>query len=276
MHTEDSTHNLQGVHLVALDPDHPGFRDTAYRRRRDAIAKIASGHVRGAPVPRAPYTEAEHAVWERVFAGLAPEHERRVAPEVQRIQRAFPLDPKRIPQLVDLNQGLHEATGFRMEPVPGLVMPRDFLTALGDGVFHSTQYIRHASRPWYTPEPDVIHELIGHAATLFDPDLAALNRAFGDAARDAGDRRIEQLIRVYWFTLEFGLVEQGGTPRAVGAGLLSSVDELRGCVSGPELRGWDVNRIAETSFDPSDLQPVLFVAPSYRSLLDDVGDWLSR
>ena len=94
-----------------------------------------------------------------------------------------------------------------MVPVEGLVAPRRFFSLLRDGVFNATQYVRHPSRPFYTPEPDVIHELVGHAATLAHPRLAAINRKFGEAAA-IGDRRLlTRIERVYWFTLEFGVCE---------------------------------------------------------------------
>ncbi len=262
------------MHLVELDSDHPGFRDLEYRARRDAIARLAAEYPGTGPVPDAPYSAAEHGVWRRVSARLERLSARHAAPELTRLARAFPLDPLRIPQLAALNRDLAPRTGFRMRPVAGLVAARFFLEALGRGVFLSTQYMRHASRPFYTPEPDVIHELVGHAATLADPDIARLNRRFGVAARHAGPERLTQLERVYWYVLEFGLVAAASGVRAFGAGLLSSCTELAQIDAGPELLPWDLERMAATPFDPSDLQPALFVAPSVPRLLAETHAWL--
>lgn len=262
--------------LVHLDPDHPGFRDAGYRARRDLIARIALDYVSGDEVPEAPYTEEEHAVWREILQLLRPQHEEHVCEPILVMQRKLPLPRYHIPQLSFVNERLTPRSGMRMEPVMGLVKVRTFLSLLGDGVFPSTQYIRHHSRPWYTPEPDVVHELIGHMASLALPDIAEANRTMGRAARDATETELARLEHVYWYVLEFGLCQQGGAIKAVGAGLLSSSGELQAIESGPELRDWDLDAIAATPYDPTRMQPHLFVAPSYRRLIDDVIAWTER
>ena len=98
-------------------------------------------------------------------------------------------------------------TGFAYHPAPGLVPLRDFMGALAGGVFYSTQYVRHPSQPLYTPEPDIIHEVIGHGNMLGSPRFAALKRAAGEAARRVETEAALQFIAdVFWFTLEFGVV----------------------------------------------------------------------
>lgn len=260
--------------LVVLDPDHPGFRDPAYRARRDTIASLALRHATGGPVEDAPYVEPEHAVWRTVWRKLAPLHRRLVCREILELQDVLPLDRRQIPQLSALNPGLYASSGFRMEPVAGLVSARTFMQHLGRQVFLSTQYIRHHSRPFYTPEPDVVHELVGHAATLAHPAIAELNRLLGVAAAEANDEEMRRLDRVYWYTLEFGLVAERGRPRAFGAGLLSSVGELRDFATHAELRPWDLDTMAVTPFDPTRYQDVLFVAPTFTRLLVDLSTWV--
>jgi len=260
--------------LVALDPDHPGFRDPVYRARRDTIARLALAHQSGTPVVDAPYSEAEDAVWGAVCESLAPFHEVRACSEILELQQVLPLDAHAVPQLREFNPRLHAVAGFRMEPVAGMVSARTFLTHLGKRVFLSTQYIRHHSRPFYTPEPDVIHELVGHAATLVHPGIAELNRVVGEAALVADAPAMARLERVYWYTLEFGLVEERGDIKAFGAGLLSSVGELERCITAPELKGWDLEQMATTPYDPTNYQQVLFVAPSFTRMLCDVTAWV--
>ena len=260
---------------LTLTSEHPGFADPHYRRRREWIASLARAHRRGDPIPLVAYEAAEHAVWRRVWLELEPRHARWVARPLQQVLATFPLDRSAIPQLGEISRELSNRTGFRMTPVAGLVPPRRFLERLADGEFLSTQYVRHPSRPLYTPEPDIVHELVGHAATLADHRLAAINRLFGEAARHADEPGLRRLERVYWFTLEFGVCREGEAVRAVGAGLLSSAGELDRLERLP-LRPWNLEVIAATAYDTTDYQPWLFVAPSYDEMLVDLETWLAR
>lgn len=245
--------------LVRLDPDHPGFRDDAYRARRNAIARLALEYRAGDPPPEAPYSREEHGVWRAVWRELDPLHAALASREYRTCAARVALSRDRIPQLAEVNAAI-AGSGFAMLPVAGLVSARRFLEYLGQGVFLSTQYIRHHSRPLYTPEPDVVHELVGHAATFVHPTYAALNRAFGQAALDADEARISRLERVYWYTLEFGVVRESGEARAWGGGLLSGAGELSGFRERAELRPLDLAAMAALPYDPTGLQPVLFVA----------------
>ncbi len=260
--------------LVELDPDHPGFRDQVYRDRRNQIARIALSYQSGNSVPEAPYVPEEHHVWKSIWSALAPLHKEKVAAEILELQRFLPLSQEEIPQLRRLNQQLSNAAGFRMEPVAGLVTARTFMRYLGKRVFLSTQYIRHHSKPFYTPEPDVVHELIGHAATLVHPGIAEVNRLLGMAADVANDREMDRIGNIYWYTMEFGLVEESGEVKAYGAGLLSSVGELEGYSKNATLHAWDLAKIARTGFDPTRYQTELYVAPSFTQMLVEVSRWV--
>ena len=261
--------------LVNLDRDHPGFRDLAYRARRNAIASQANVHQPGRPVGDVAYTEQEHQVWAHVLEKLAPLHQRYACREFRECwpALAFPVD--RVPQLGEASRTVAAKTRFTMEPVAGLVGPRAFMSALGRRIFLATQYMRHHSMPLYTPEPDVIHELVGHAALLAHPGFAEVNRLFGVATDAAGDDRIEALIRVYWYALEFGAVKSADGLQVVGAGLLSSFGELGRFETAAMLRPFDVADIAATPFDPTDYQKVIFVAESTPALLDGLRRFLS-
>lgn len=272
MHSEPSKEEFSGLYLVPLDADHPGFRDGAYRARRDAIARIAEDYRAPGPVPEAPYSEGEQHVWRAVWERLDPAHRQHACAQVQRLQDELGLGRGPIPQLAEMNRAIEPLTGFRLEPVAGLVESRRFLEALGRGVFLSTQYIRHASRPLYTPEPDIVHEAVGHAATLTCPVLAEINRSFGRAASQASPAELSRLDRAYWFTMEFGMVEEDGACKAFGAGLLSSAGELE--FEGRHTEPLDLDRASRTDYDPTDFQPLLFVAPSYGALTGDLAAWL--
>ena len=260
--------------LVDLNPEHPGFQDPEYRRRRDAVAAVARAHQPGAAVPRISYTEREHGVWCEVQSRLAPLHRKHVCRELLDAQALLPLDRETIPQLCDLNRRLQRSAGFRMEPVMGLVRARTFLQHLAKRVFLSTQYVRHHSKPLYTPEPDIVHELVGHAASLAHRRIAEVSQSFGDAAARANEAELRRIEQVYWYTMEFGVVEENREVKAFGAGLLSSAGELKAIDQGPALLVWDLETIASTPYDPTRMQPHLFVAPSFERMLEDLSRWL--
>ena len=253
--------------LVLLDADHPGFRDLQYRRRREDIAHIALSWDPHGEVPDAPYSAEEHAVWRMVSEALHPLHDQWACSELLASRDRLGMSRTRIPQLSEINARITPATGFHLAPVAGLVSARDFLERMAESTFLSTQYIRHHSRPWYTPEPDVVHELIGHAASLLDERYAMLNRAFGQAALQANPQRMLELERIYWYTLEFGVVRQQGSLKAYGAGLLSSTGELERFATCAELWPFDLSRMAQLPYDPTDFQPRLFVADQVEQIL---------
>lgn len=260
--------------LVDLDQDHPGFRDAEYRARRDRIARIAFDY-RDGPVPEVEYTDEEHGVWRLIWAELTDRHRARACSAFFEAEAAVALPRDRIPQLHEINSQLDAASGFKLAPVAGLVHPRVFMGHLGAGIFLSTQYIRHHSAPLYTPEPDVVHELIGHGAALCHEGLAGLNRRFGEVAQIADADQLVALTRVYWYTLEFGAVAEDGEIKAFGAGVLSSVGEMDRFVSAPH-RAWDIEEMTRTDFDPTNYQPFYYVGPSVAQMTADLHRWLDE
>jgi phenylalanine-4-hydroxylase len=264
------------VRLVHLDPDHPGFRDGEYRTRRNAIAQIATDYHTGGPIPDAPYTELEHGVWQTIWKALGPAHREHACAEYLNCLDQLDFDTDRIPQLGEVSKKVEAISGFRLEPVAGLVEPRVFLESLANGVFLCTQYIRHHSTPLYTPEPDVAHELIGHAVTLASPRLAEINRQFGQAVRRTTDARaLGRLARVYWFTIEFGVLREDGRVKAYGTGLLSSAGELAE-MHKAELRPLDLEAAANHVYDPTHYQSILFCADSFDDMDQRLRQFLSR
>lgn len=262
--------------IVQLDPDHPGFRDPAYRARRNRIAQIALEYQPGEVIPDAPYSSEEHEVWRAIWEALDPAHRLHACAEYLECVSRLELPKDRIPQLREVSRRVEKISGFRLEPVAGLVEPRVFLESLADGVFLSTQYIRHHSAPLYTPEPDVAHEIIGHAVTLGNERLAELNRLVGRAVkRSASTEAMERLARVYWFTIEFGVVSEEGKIRAYGTGLLSSAGELE-AMRGAELRPLDLEAASRQDFDPTAYQPILFRADSFEAMHQALRDYLIR
>ena len=264
------------VDVFDLPADHPGFADDEYRRRRAAIAEVAARFRPGEPIPDVTYVEEEDEVWRTVSAELARKHERFACAAYLEGARRLALRSDRVPQLQEVSDRLSSLTGFRVEPVSGLVPTRVFYGALADRVFLATQYVRHHSVPFYTPEPDVIHEVIGHCNALAHPELAELYRLAGEASRRCRtDESLEFFSRVFWFSLEFGVAWEQGELRTYGAGLLSSYAEIEKFREA-ELRPLDVAAMGTLSYDITHYQPTLFAATSFDAAVDALAEFFAH
>jgi phenylalanine-4-hydroxylase len=253
-----------------LPEDHPGFSDQAYRQRRAAIADACAAYEPGGPIPDVHYTEEEDEVWRLVSTELGALHRTFACAAYLDAADRLVLPSSRVPQLSEVDERLQGLTGFRLRPVSGLVPTRQFYGALADRVFHSTQYIRHHSVPFYTPEPDVVHEIIGHANMLAGVELAELYEAAGRASlRSESEDSHEFFSKVFWFTLEFGVVYESGELQAYGAGLLSSYGEIQEFRKA-EIRPFDIAQMGSTEYDITQYQPVLFAASSFSQIVDEL------
>jgi len=217
-----------GTDLIA--DDHPGFKDQQYKDRRVDIVRRAQEYVHGQPLPIVEYNADETKTWGAVYNRLKKQSQSMACDEylegMDKLERYVDFRDDKIPQIGDISDFLHQETGFRLRPISGLLSARDFLNALAFRVFFSTQYIRHHGNPFYTPEPDICHELMGHVPMFADREFADFSQLLGLASLGASDEEVDQLASCYWFTVEFGLLKQRGEVKAYGPGLLSSFGEM--------------------------------------------------
>ncbi|MFN6964630.1 MAG: phenylalanine 4-monooxygenase [Pyrinomonadaceae bacterium] len=264
--------NINELHL-----DHPGANDPEYRKRRDYIASLAKQFRETGVITDVEYSDEEQQIWQTVAGRLEELHQKRANRFYLQAKKDLGISNDRIPQLTEMNRRLKELTNFRLAPVEGLVDTRAFLSWLSYRTMLSTQYIRHHSRPEYTPEPDIVHEAIGHIPMFTNRDFADFSQFIGHGARVATDAQIEELGRLYWFTVEFGLIEEDGDIKAYGAGLLSSFGELEHAFGDEvERRPFELDEVINTDYDYSEMQKVLYVIPSYAELKEVTKRYISR
>ncbi len=254
-----------------LTSGYPGHDDAAYLAHRSAIAAAAHGHLPGAEPPHIAYTPQDDECWQHITHALAPLWRKYATTAVREAMESLALPTDRVPQLAESARRLRELTGFTFAPAAGIVPLQDFYGTLADSVFQSTQFIRHHSRPLFSPEPDMVHEVLGHGATLASPRFAGLYRQFGAAARRAETREsLKAVSRVFWFTLEYGLLGDPGSPMVYGASLLSSYGEMQQFREA-YICPLDVRRMVGVPYDVTEYQSVLFTAYAFEELEDFVG-----
>jgi phenylalanine-4-hydroxylase len=230
----------------------------------------------GLQVPAPDYTEEEHSVWRSVSLALEDVHQRLACTAFLEGKDRLRLPVDQVPQLTAVTEALEPLAGFRYYPVAGLAPLRDFYGSFSGGVFWSTQYLRHPSVPLYTPEPDVIHEVIGHANQLAGPGYADLYRLVGGAVeRTQEEDALRFLSHVFWYSMEFGVVREKGEWRAFGAGILSSVGETSS-FRDADIRPADFLAMGRAQYDITRFQPVLYSWSSPAEMEDSLSSFLQR
>ena len=231
------------------------------------------------PDGRIAYSAEDDAVWADLYARQEPEIRHHMArPYLEGFDRiALPHD--RVPQCVEVTATLQTLTGWRVAPVPALIGFDTFFDMLANKTFPAASFIRSREDFDYIEEPDIFHELFGHTPLLTDARFAAFSNAIGHAGSQCAPEDYSWLIRLYWFTIEFGLLREGSEIKALGSGLASSPEELKWSRSGQaELRPFDIIDILRTPYRIDIPQPVYFVlddpdtlfASAQRDLMADI------
>ena len=218
----------------------------------------------------ASYTPAEHTVWDTLFARQTAMLQDRAAPAFLRGLDVLKMSRPGIPDFVELSARLMALTGWQVVAVPGLVPDEVFFGHLAERRFVAGRFIRAAESLDYLQEPDVFHDVFGHVPLLADPVFADYMQAYGRGGlRAAGVGAIARLARLYWYTVEFGLVRDGDALKLYGAGIVSSRGESRFALddASPNRLGFDLRRLMRTPYRIDDYQQVYFVIESFDDLL---------
>ncbi|HEY3380596.1 MAG TPA: hypothetical protein VGK32_02450 [Vicinamibacterales bacterium] len=272
--------NPPDIDVLELEPGHPGLGDEDYiRRRRDLFAVCRAHRLQHRPPPLIDYTDEERRIWREVTPRLDELHVRHASAIYLRAKRELGISEREIPQLRHLGDHLQSESGMHIVPAEGPIPYRTFYSYIAERGFPSTQFIRHGSKPEFTPEPDMIHDCLGHVPPLLNPDYASLLTLIGRAAVTvASGDQVLALKRLSWFSIEFGLIQEGGEAKVFGAGILSSIGEIPNSLFSPDVerRPFVTGEVIETDYDPSRMQDLLFVLPSLPFLRHEVEQLVRR
>ncbi|WP_187335749.1 phenylalanine 4-monooxygenase [Novosphingopyxis iocasae] len=216
------------------------------------------------------YTAEEHATWDKLFARQREMLPGRASAEFLKGLDVLQLSKPGIPDFDELNERLMNATGWKVVAVPGLVPDDVFFDHLANRRFVSGNFIRRPDQLDYLQEPDIFHDVFGHVPMLADPTFADYMAAYGRGGKRALELgALEKLARLYWYTVEFGLVREDDGLRIYGAGIVSSYGESEFALDSdsPNRIGFDLERVMRTKYRIDDYQQNYFVIDSFESLL---------
>jgi phenylalanine-4-hydroxylase len=252
---------------LELEPGHPGLGDEGYIQRRKELFALCRKHrLENLGPPLIDYNAEETRIWREVSPKLDELHFRYACRIYLNAKRELAITRDEIPQLRHLSDRVRRETNMHLVPAEGALPYRTFYEYIAQRGFPVTQFIRHGSHPEFTPEPDMIHDCLGHVPPLMNQDYAELLTLIGKAA--ATTRTGEQVLalkRFSWFSIEFGLIEEAGATKVFGAGILSSTGEIPYSINSPEVKRepFVTDVVINTDYDPSRMQDHLFIAPSF-------------
>ena len=218
------------------------------------------------------YTNEDHAVWQKLFEKRMSELESTASDVFLNGADLIGLSPTHIPDLRDVNQRLNARTGWNAVPVAGFLPAQQFFASLAKRRFPTTVTIRSMRTLDYVPEPDIFHDVFGHVPLHSDPVFADFLERFGKAAFLAtANEEVEMMARLFWFTVEFGLIDDGHGPKIYGSGLISSAGDAANALGSTcDRRPFSLDAVISQPFQIDRLQDTLFVVSSFDQLFDAV------
>ena len=219
------------------------------------------------------YTDIDHQVWRTLFLRQQAQLGMQASQEFLDAQAAMGMSESQIPKFLELNAILKNTTGWQIIGVQGLLPELDFFEHLANRRFPVTWWIRRSDQLDYLSEPDLFHDLFGHVPLLMIPTFANYMQAYGQGgirAHSFGPDSLAQLTRLYWYTVEFGLINTEHGLRIYGAGILSSKGECDYSLNSaaPNRIGFDLRRVMSTRYRIDSYQKTYFVIDSYQQLFD--------
>lgn len=265
---------------LELEPGHPGLGDEQYVARRKKLFALCRQHrLEHLGPPFIEYTPEETRIWRDVSPKLAELHARYACSIYNKAKRDLAITQTVIPQLRSLSEQLERETNMHLVPAEGALPYRTFYECIAGRGFPVTQFIRHGSHPEFTPEPDMIHDCLGHVPPLMNHDYAELLTLIGKAAATATHgEHVLALKRFSWFSIEFGLIEEHAETKVFGAGILSSTGEIPHSLFSPAAtrRPFVTETVINTDYDPSRMQVDFFIAPSLSFLRQQLESLVQR
>jgi phenylalanine-4-hydroxylase len=265
---------------LELEPGHPGRGDENYVRRRKELFALCRRHrLERLGPPIIQYTPEETRIWREVSPILDELHQKHACDIYLKAKRELAITRDEIPQLRNLSERVQQETNMHLVPAEGALPYRTFYEYIAQRGFPVTQFIRHGSHPEFTPEPDMIHDCLGHVPPLMNQDYAELLTLVGKAVATTNrGEHVLALKRFSWFSIEFGLIEEAGTTKVFGAGILSSTGEIPYSLFSPEVtrRPFVTDVVINTDYDPSRMQNNLFIAPSFPFLRRELEALVER
>lgn len=221
-----------------------------------------------------PYSSDENAVWSLLFNRQIKALQAHACAAYLNGLNVLGLSADTVPQVRDIDEKLFKISGAGVKGVSALIPQVEFSTLLKNRKFPVATFIRTREDLDYLQEPDIFHEVFGHCPMMTDPKFCRFMQAFGDLALSLEEELLPQLFRLFWFTVEFGLIRENDEIKAFGAGIMSSPAELRHAVSGPAERvPFDLLHVLRTPYRIDIVQPVYFVITGLDQLVSAIeGD----
>ncbi len=265
---------------LELEPGHPGIGDAAYVRRRTELFALCRRHrLERLGPPIIDYSPDETRIWCEVSHKLDELHRQHACSIYLTAKDVLGISSKEIPQLRLLSDRVERETRMHLVPAEGPLAYRTFYGYIDGRGFPVTQFIRHGSHPEFTPEPDMIHDCLGHVPPLMNQDYAEVLTLIGKAACTTPDPlQVLALKRFSWYSIEFGLIEEAGELKVFGAGIMSSTSEIPFSLFSKDVkrRPFVTDEVIQTDYDPSRMQDHLFVIPSFGWLRSEIEGLVRR